>query len=101
MKSKATMADEKVEMIEIESIVAARNGRPYVVLKWKENRAQLSPYEARQHAYAILGAADAAESDGFVVSWLTAKMDIKPEHAVAVLQDFRKYREEQEKKGKQ
>lgn len=54
---------------------------------------QISADEARRQALYILEAADAAESDGFVVGWL-AQQELSEAQLGAVLADFRAYREQ-------
>jgi hypothetical protein len=61
----------------------------------------MTPYEARQHAYAILEAADAADSDHFIFTFLIEKIKVGPEQAAPVLQEFRTHRESMRRKGTQ
>lgn len=55
---------------------------------------QMTAAEARVQAHIILEAADAAESDGFLVEWLTTGTGKASDQQLAVfLADFRAYRE--------
>lgn len=54
---------------------------------------QVSPFEARKIALSILEAADAAEGDEFLVTFLQKKVGVGLDGAVAVLRDFREMRE--------
>lgn len=55
---------------------------------------QMSPKEARKIATDILEAADAAESDEFLVKFLMGTVGVPLEGAAAVLQEFRAARED-------
>lgn len=56
---------------------------------------QLTSAEARKQAHYILEAADAAESDGFLIEWLRGSnsAEISDGQLGALLSDFRAYRE--------
>lgn len=54
---------------------------------------QMSPFEARKIAMSILEAADAAESDEFIITFLTQKVGVDIEGAVSVLGEFRDLRQ--------
>lgn len=54
---------------------------------------QVSAAQARQFALQILEAADAAESDGFVLTWLSETAELSEGQGAQVLQEFRAYRE--------
>lgn len=53
---------------------------------------QVSTYDARLQAHFILEAADAAESDAFLVGWL-GNQELSEVQVATLLNDFRKYRE--------
>jgi hypothetical protein len=60
---------------------------------------QLATHQARQIAMQILEAADAAESDGFVLEWLmTGTSGLSEGQAAALLNDFRAWRDRQRKR---
>lgn len=90
--------NEPDDTIWIETMVASRTGEPCVVLRWYDHSGQLTPAEAREHAMKVLAAADAAESDAFLVQFMAQKIGVdKPQQAM-MLQEFRKFREEMEAK---
>lgn len=86
---------ETDQIINISTQIGSRDLNPYVTFRWGAHACRLNPEEARHHAYAILAAANAAETDGFLVSFLKDKIDFPIEQAAPILNDFRKYREEQ------
>ncbi len=81
------------DTINISSIVSAKTQLPYVQLKWGKEGCQMSPEEARAHAYAILDAANAAETDAIMVRFMSDRVGLEAEQYGQVLQDFRLYRE--------
>ena len=83
------------KQIHINSMVASRDGSPQVTLKLGDQAVQLEPAKARKIALWLLEATEAAESDAFIVRFLEKDMDLGQHYAVAVLQAFRKRREEQ------
>jgi hypothetical protein len=67
---------------------------PLVQLKWGTERCQMTPDEARAHAYAILDAANAAETDAIMVAFLKERVGLKEGVDIgAILNDFRQFRE--------
>lgn len=56
---------------------------------------QMLTHQARAIALQILEAADAAESDGFIVSFLRSVADLREEQLGQVLVQFRAYRDAQ------
>jgi hypothetical protein len=84
------MADD---IISVSSVVSQRDYRPFVQFRWGEQGCQLTPSEARQHAYGILDAANAAESDAMMVLFLQEKVGLEGVSIAAILQDFRGFRE--------
>lgn len=55
---------------------------------------QMSSTQARHQAQYILEAADAAESDGFIVEWLRDKANLNDAQLGAMLAEFRVFREQ-------
>jgi hypothetical protein len=76
----------------VESGVSYPDFRPFVTLRLGDQRGQLDPAEARQHALLILEAADAAESDAFIVQLLEQRVDMRHDQIARVLADFRTFR---------
>jgi hypothetical protein len=56
---------------------------------------QIATHQARRIAFQILEAADAAESDGFLVAWLRGSADLSDGQLGSMLQMFRDWREQQ------
>lgn len=55
---------------------------------------QITPQEARAFAHSILEAAEAAQTDEFIVNWLEKRIGLKQDaEVVSVLADFRLVRE--------
>lgn len=77
--------------IEVQSIVSAADGKPYVQLKWGDQVGQLTPDEARQHALALLDAANAAETDAGLLRFIRQQGGTERQ-AAALLAHFRTYR---------
>lgn len=100
MKDDPTVFIGNQQTINVGSYVSNQDQRGYVRLVWGREEGKLTPEEARAHALRILEAAEAAESDEFIVAWLQGKnlagkalvSDLRA--AVMVLRDFRKQREE-------
>lgn len=90
------MAEQAPPNLVISSVVSGRTRKPYVQLQWGEERGQLTPAEAVEHATKIIRAAESALSDAFLVNFFSEKLDIAPELALGVLADFRRYREVRE-----
>lgn len=76
------------------SIFGAELRKGLVKLVYDKNViAMVSPAEARSWALNILEAAEAAETDEFLMSVFKEKVGLDDPRAVAILADFRKYRE--------
>lgn len=88
----------KPKSIEARSIVSGRNLEPYVqiVLLYddgtEEQVTQWTPAEAYQHATNVLGAVEAANTDAFMISFLTGKLGISLDETGPVLREFRGWR---------
>jgi len=90
----------KPKCIEARSLVSNRNLEPYVeiVLMYddgtEEKVTQWTPEEAYHHAIAVLGAAEAANTDAFLLSFLVdpARIGLPLEATGPVLLDFREWR---------
>lgn len=82
------------ELVTVTSGYGANTKRPYVALQIGDRRPhQWSPEEARRVALLLLGGAEAAEGDGFVVEWFTEKVGLEPRQAAGLLHDFRTWRD--------
>jgi hypothetical protein len=77
----------------------SREGEPFIQLILGEKVvAQQSVEQAREHALAILAAAEAAEQDAFLVYWLKTHVGADERAAAGLLKEFRNWR--REKTGK-
>lgn len=83
------------KQISMESIVSAFTGEPFVQLHWGELHAQMTPDEARQHAFAILECAEAADSDAFLFHFARKRVGMDEERAAKLIFSFREFRGEQ------
>jgi hypothetical protein len=53
-------------MLQVKSIVSAKDRQPYVCLTFGSEYIQMPAEDARQHAFQVMGAAAAAETDAFL-----------------------------------
>jgi len=75
---------------------ATRKGLVEIEIKGAE--VTCSPTEARAFAYSLLEAAEAADTDEFIMTWLNERIGIKDDQAAyQVLREFREKREEKRK----
>lgn len=86
-------------MIAVETMVAYRDRQPYVVLKWGAESCQMSPADATEHAVSIIGAAQAAVTDAFLLAFLAEKLGLDEKMAAATMSEFRGYRRALEERG--
>jgi hypothetical protein len=77
--------------ISIEGIVAARDKRPYVVVFFKGQRAQLSIADARNVAMDILQMASRTEADAMILKFFE-RNEFPSGAAAAIMKDFRDFR---------
>src|SRR6185369_15251603 len=85
-------------MISVSTIYGAKTKEPYVVLEIRNPEMYMSPTQAREIAQMFLEAADAAESDGFVVEFFQKHIGLDTNDATKLLLIFREYRVEQRKR---
>lgn len=62
---------------------------------------QMSPAQARRIAGQLLEAAEAAESDGFLVGWLGEDKDLGEQQVGSLLISFRAYRDARHARDKE
>lgn len=65
---------------------------PMVQVKWGDNKGQLTPEAAREHALHMLECAEAAIYDASLVRFLMGELDIEFEAAHQMLYGLRKFR---------
>lgn len=75
------------------SLLSAKTKEPLVSIHWKDVVCQLSPAEARAFALSVLGAAEAAEQDAFLFSWVLDKIGCDDAAGIMVLRQFREWRD--------
>ena len=86
--------------VQVSSIYGGQLRQPLVQVQWGDRKPfTISPAEARDLAANLLGAAEAAEQDAFVVEFAREKLDCTDQHAGAFLTEFRRWREEYAAKG--
>jgi hypothetical protein len=70
-------------------------GEPFVqLIRGTKIIAQMDLEQAREHAQAILEAAEASEQDAFILDWAKTKVGTTQEQAAQLLVEFRKFRAE-------
>lgn len=77
--------------ISVEGIVAARDKKPYVVVYFNNQRAQLSIADARNVAMDILQMASRTEADAMILKFFDRK-EFPAGAAAAIMKDFRDFR---------
>jgi hypothetical protein len=77
--------------IEIQSIVSARDGQPYVQLRG--SLGQLTLAEARSLALTILAAAEAAEVDALIKRFVEEKIGGSAHEVAVILSELRSLRD--------
>jgi hypothetical protein len=91
------MTDNGGQTITITSIVAAETLQPFVQLDWRDGGAQLTPDEARALSRQLAEAAEAADSDAFLMEFLKERVwhgaDDSLAKSAVVLEGLREYRE--------
>jgi len=72
-----------------------QRGEPFVqLLRGDQIIGQMDPEQARDHARAILEAAEAAEQDAFIFQWVQERVGAGPQQAMGLIVEFRQYRAE-------
>lgn len=90
---------KKPKAIEARSLVSGRNLEPYISLHTlyddgtEDQIKQWTPAEAYNHAMAVLGCVEAANTDAFLVAFLVERIGLDLQKATSVLPDFRAWRE--------
>lgn len=100
MKKNEQVEEEDVTGVEVSSGFGHNTQKPFVqmVIPRADWMTQMSPENARELALNLLTCADAAESDGFLVTFLRDTVGVDDMRTVAsILVDFRKYRDQQRK----
>jgi hypothetical protein len=69
-----------------------RTRQPFVSLQVGDEFTQMTPDKAREVASMLFAAAEAADSDGFLMTWSAGFLGADDTHRAALLQEFRQYR---------
>lgn len=97
------MIEEQGITFEVSSGFGHNTQQPYVqvLIQAADWMTQMPPSAAREVALNLLLCADAAESDGFLVTFLRERIGVEDMRAVAsLLVEFRAYRDAQRKEGR-
>ncbi len=81
------------------SIFGQREQKGLVEIRLDEKRIQMTVKEAKDHAFSILEAAEAAETDEFLVKFCE-KIGIGGDNKFGVLSEFRKWRDQKKRENK-
>lgn len=98
-ENSATQPPEGSEIVfMVSSGFGGNTNRPYVqvLIEAADWMTQMPPEKARDLAHNLLGAADAAESDGFLVTFLRQRVKAGDEAIAQILIEFREWRREQQ-----
>jgi hypothetical protein len=79
-------------MLQVKSIVSAKDRQPYVCLTFGSQYIQMPAEDARQHAFQVMGAAAAAETDAFLFFYFQ-NLDFTESEVSDALVQFRRFRE--------
>jgi hypothetical protein len=79
----------------LEAIVAFRNLKAKIGFPWgdRESNLQFEADEAKSHAFNLITAAEAAETDGFLRHFVTFKLGLSEVEAQGMVSEFRDFRE--------
>lgn len=78
--------------VDVRSLYGAKTQRGIVELRIGDNTVQISPLKAREIADTLIECAEGAETDQFIVDFLTKTIGIDLERACILLTEFRKHR---------
>jgi hypothetical protein len=96
------MSQEPTITFHVTSNFGQKTQKPFVMVAVngpQDFMTQMSPAEARDLALNLLTAADASESDAFLITFLRRKVKANDQAIVGILQDFRQWREDAAKEG--
>lgn len=78
----------------VQSMVAARNLEPYVVMTLAGQDTQLPVAKARMIGQWLMEVAEAAEQDAMMLRFFTESMELEKNMASQVLREYRQFRKE-------
>src|SRR5262245_4490080 len=88
--------DQQIDpsMLMISSMVSSRTREPMVMLRWFTFVAQIEPEQARELAFNLLDAVEAAKSDAFLMQFMS-RISSDPQAGAQLVGEFRKFRQQQ------
>lgn len=99
MEKSNKVPSNKAAEFKISTVLNKETKHTFVQMNWGEQVAQLTPLQARQHALAILEAADAATTDLLMFEWLQDAVGMSEEQAMGAMASFRDARAKQHGQG--
>ena len=89
------MSKQKQVVFSVSTGFGHRTRQPYVqvLIEAADFMTQMAPADARALAINLLQAAEAAEGDAFLISFLRRKVGANDEAVAGILQEFRNWRE--------
>lgn len=89
------MSKQRQVVFSVSTGFGHRTRQPYVqvLIKAADFMTQMAPADARALAINLLQAAEAAEGDAFLISFLRRKVGANDEAVAGILQEFRNWRE--------
>lgn len=82
--------------IDLSIVVSGKTMEPFVNMKWGAQIAQLSPEEAREHAFMILKFAEISEVEATLFGFAMELAEGDANKAMPILMGFREFRSKQE-----
>lgn len=76
--------------------VLSSDGVGLLDVVWCGQMAQIGSMRAREIAWILLEAAAHADAEGALMRFLQASVDAAPDHAIAFIRDFRRFRDDAE-----
>jgi hypothetical protein len=83
----------KTRRINIASGFGARTQLPFISLQLGDEFTQMPPAQAREVGAHLLAAAEAAESDAFIMHWAQERLGVTRDQATMLLCEYREFRE--------
>lgn len=84
------------DLIWVESMVSAQTGEPRIILRWFTHYTQLDVEQAREIAFNIFEAIEAAKSDSFISAY-GKRIGLEPQQVAGLIYEFRQFRTAKEK----
>jgi hypothetical protein len=94
-----TVAPPQAADIHISSGYGGNSGQPFVTIALSAPAVQFVVPQARDIGLQLFAAADAAESDAFLIRFVTEKVHADPAAAASVLAEFRAFRDQRRKEA--